>query len=55
MKVNEPLVQIEEVTSILTPNSGVSVEQALSDAQILGADKIEIIDGQIVVTWYKRK
>lgn len=55
MNVHQPLVQIEEVKSFLTPAIGVSVEQALRDANISGADRIEIIDGRIEVTWFKRK
>lgn len=55
MKAHEPRVQVEEVSSVLTPAPGVSVEQALADANISGADKIEIEGGNIVVTWYRRR
>lgn len=55
MKVNEPRVQIEEVTSELTPAEGASIERALHDAKIMGADKVEVLNGKVLVTWFKRR
>lgn len=55
MNVNQPRVQIEEVTSVLAPADGVSVEQALKDANIGGFEKVDILNGKIIVTWFKRK
>lgn len=54
---NREHVEIEEVTSILTPNPGITLDQALSDAQLLGAKSI-VIDrdnNQAIITWFKRE
>lgn len=56
--VNQGTVEIEEVTSILTPTDGVSIWQALLEANLSGWYKMELIaepEPHAVITWYKRK
>jgi hypothetical protein len=50
----EPQVQIEEVTTTIVPAPGVSLEQAVADAQLIGYQKLAVKDGKIIVTWFRR-
>lgn len=54
MNVNEPSVEIEEVISVLRAASGVSIEQALLDAQLCGYSKLEIFPDHAEITWYRK-
>lgn len=54
-QVNVPLVEVEEVTSVLTPADGVSVYQALHDAALHGWTRIEIIGNEALITWFKKE
>ncbi len=53
--LNKAPVEIEEVTSILTPAEGVTLERALKDANLSGYDKLEVIGNEAHITWFKRK
>lgn len=50
-----PTVEIEEVTSVLTPAPGVTIEAMLQDAQLQGYERIEIHEDHVVVTWVRKK
>lgn len=52
-----PRVQIEEATSTISPAPGISVYQALNDAQLAGYRKIEVDveKNSAVITWFKRE
>jgi hypothetical protein len=51
----EPHVEIEEVESILVPEPGVTIEQALEEAQLSGYDELEILpNGTARILWYRR-
>jgi hypothetical protein len=52
----DPMVEIEEATSLLIPEDGVSVYQAIQDAQLSGYQKIEIAEDRMsaTITWYKK-
>ena len=54
--VNTPLVQIEEVSSVLTPAEGVSLDDAIRDAELAGYRVIEIdrARNEARITWFKR-
>ena len=56
MAVNKGIVEIQEVKSILTAASGVTIAQALADAQIQGANRIEVdpIRNEATITWFKK-
>lgn len=54
MNIAEPAVKVEEVTGVIEPAEGVTVEQALADANLQGYEKLEVRDGKIYVTWFKR-
>lgn len=59
VKINTPRAQVEEVTSVLTPAPGVSLQQALADAQLqLPPDATIEIDEKAntaTIRWFKRK
>jgi hypothetical protein len=51
-----PEVRIEEVSSILTPAEGVTLDQAIADAKLAGFENIECAEdgSHAIITWYKR-
>jgi hypothetical protein len=53
---NEARVEIEEATSLLVPEEGTSVYQAIHDAQLSGYQKIEVAEDKMsaTITWYKK-
>jgi len=51
---HKPVVEIEEITSVLTPAPGVSLDQALKDAKLTGYKTLEKHGDHAVITWYKR-
>lgn len=57
MNVNEPLAEIEEVTSVLTAADGVPIDQALADAGLSGYQDITINReaNTATVTWFKKE
>jgi hypothetical protein len=53
MQAAEVGPRLVEVVSVLTPAPGVSLEEALRDANPQGYQKLEIIDGEAHITWFK--
>lgn len=56
MAINDEVVQLEEVTSILTPADGVTLDQSLADAALLGYQVLDRDDenNRATITWFKR-
>lgn len=56
MTVNEGYVEIEEVNSIIQAAPGISIYQAIHDAQLEGFDSIEIdrSTNSAIVRWFKK-
>jgi hypothetical protein len=57
MRLNEEFIGIEEIRSILVPAEGVSLEQAIADAELAGFESVEVDQQQGVATivWYRKK
>lgn len=57
MQANQGKVAIEEVSSVLTPAPGVSLDQAIADAELLGyrVIKRDYESNQAVIVWFKRE
>lgn len=55
--VNHQRVQIEEVTSVLKPAPGVTLDQALADAQLAGYQALAVDQEkqEATITWFKRE
>lgn len=56
MTINSDLVRLEEVTSVLSPSDGVSLEVAIADAELAGYEVLEIdrANNTATITWYRR-
>lgn len=52
----EPVVQIQEVSSVMTPEAGVSIYDAIAAAQITGYQRIVINDARSTATivWFEK-
>lgn len=57
MSVNEGQVSIEEVTSIIEAVPGISIYQAIQDAQLEGYNSIEVdrLTNSAIVRWFKKE
>lgn len=56
MAINQNKVQIEEISSILTPVDGISLDQVLIDAELAGYQIMEVDreNNRIKVIWFKK-